>query len=185
MMAFQTARAGDLYEFYAAYNQGDLAGAGAIIESLAKKGNAEAQYHLAAMYEGGKAFRRDLPTSVKWYTASAEQGHPLAQMHLGYAFEWGHGVDQNYYKAVKWYRAAALQKNAFAAYEFATLLYRGKGVDRDPVLAYVMASLAETNGWKEALELREKIGAQLSPEQREHGEALFEQCIKSNYQSCQ
>ena len=83
------------------------------------------------------------------------------------------------------YNKAALQKNAFAAYEIATLLYRGKGADRDPVMAVVMAHLAEVNGWKDASEFKEKVEAGLSHEQREHAETLFAQCIKSDYQYCQ
>ena len=183
--ALTTARASSLYDFYAAYNQGDYAGAAAIVEPLARKGNAEAQYQMASMFERGKAFNKDLAAAVKWYSAAAEQGHPLAQMHLAYAHEWGQGVEKNYFQAVKWYRKAALQKNAFAAYEIATLLYRGKGADRDPVMAAVMAHLAEDNGWKDAAEFREKIEAGLSNEQREHAEALFAQCLKSDYQYCQ
>ncbi len=184
-LALNSAKASDLYAFYAAYHQGDLAGAAAIIEPLARKGNPEAQYQLAAMFERGKAFNKDLAAAVKWYTAAAEQGHTLAQMHLAYAHEWGQGVEKNYFQAVKWYRKAALQRNAFAAYELATLLYRGKGADRDPMMAAVMAHLAEENGWKDAAEFREKIEAGLSHEQREHAEALFAQCLKSDYQYCQ
>jgi uncharacterized protein len=184
-MAQSPAKANDLYGFYAAYNQGDYAGAAVIVEPLARKGNAEAQYQMAAMFERGKAFNKDMATAVKWYTAAAEQGHALAQMHVAYAHEWGQGVEKNYFQAVKWYRKAALQKNAFAAYEIATLLYRGKGADRDPVMAVVMAHLAEVNGWKDASEFKEKVEAGLSHEQREHAEALFAQCIKSDYQYCQ
>jgi TPR repeat protein len=185
LMATANAKASDLYDFFAAYNAGDLAGAAAIIEPLAKKGNAEAQYQLAAMLERGKAFHEDAAGAVKWYQAAADQGHAQAQAHLAYAYEWGQGIEKNPYQAMKWYRKAAFQGNGFAAYQAANMNIQGKGAARDPAVAFMLARLAEENGWQEAADLRERIEAGLTPELHEHGEALFEKCIQSNYQICQ
>jgi uncharacterized protein len=179
------ALANDLYDFFAAYNAGDLAGAAAIVEPLAKKGNPEAQYQLAAMLERGKAFHIDLVGAAKWYQEAANQGHAQAQAHIAYAYEWGQGVEKNPYQAMKWYRKAAFQGNGFAAYQAANLNIQGKGAARDPAVAFMLARLAEENGWKEATDLRERIESGMTPELHEQGEALFEKCVSSNYQICQ
>jgi TPR repeat protein len=177
-------KADEFYDYYDAYNKGDYAGAAVKIEPLAKKGVAEAQYLLATMFEWGKAYRQDWKTAVEWYSKAAEQGHPLAQMHVGLAYELGQGTTQNYFKAQKWYWRAALHGNEFAQYELGKLRYFGKGSPRDILGAYVMESVAATNGWVDAEELRDRAAAELSPEQIAIGKATAEKCLSSKYEYC-
>jgi TPR repeat protein len=179
------ARADPFYEYYEAYNKGDYAGAAVKIEPLAKKGVAEAQYLLATLFEWGKAYRQDWKTAVLWYTKAAEQGHPLAQMHVGLAFELGQGTDQNYFKAQEWYWKAALHGNRFAQYELGKLRYAGKGGQRDVLGAYVMESVAATNGWVDSEPLRDKFAAELTAEQLAKGQEIAEKCLSSKYEYCE
>jgi TPR repeat protein len=180
-----SAKADPFYEYYEAYNKGDYAGAAVKIEPLAKKGVAEAQYLLATLFEWGKAYRQDWKAAVLWYTKAAEQGHPLAQMHVGLAFELGQGADQNYFKAQEWYWKAALHGNRFAQYELGKLRYAGKGGQRDVLGAYVMESVAATNGWVDSVPLRNKFAAELTAEQRAKGDEIAEKCLSSNYEYCE
>lgn len=80
----------------------------------AEKGNAEAQYNLALMYDEGDGVKQDKAESVKWYLKSAEQGLPESQYNLGIMYENGEGVTQNHEEAVKLFQEAVRQgfKNA-------------------------------------------------------------------------
>ena len=78
----------------------------------AEQGNAEAQYHLGAMYDDGYGVVQDDVAAVKWYTKAAQQNHARAQYNLGVMYVKGEGVVQNYVTAVKWYTKAAQQPHA-------------------------------------------------------------------------
>ena len=57
------------------------------LESLAKKGNAEAQYRLAGLYRNGKGVMKDLDQALDLYRASAQKGHAGAQFALALLIE--------------------------------------------------------------------------------------------------
>ena len=48
----------------------------------AAEGVAEAQYHLALMFDAGKGVKRNPKEAERWYRAAAEQGHANAQYFL-------------------------------------------------------------------------------------------------------
>ena len=95
----------------------------------AERGNAEAQFNLAVMYENGLVDSRyvaegDHSEAMKWLLAAAEQGLPRAQMKL--AEMYGEEPDGSV-QACEWYllaakglRGAQLQK-VQSAYERASL----------------------------------------------------------------
>ena len=53
-------------------------------QKLAAKGDAQAQYKLAYMYETGQGIKVDLDKAMEWYQKAAAQNHPDAQMRLTY-----------------------------------------------------------------------------------------------------
>ena len=57
----------------------DYAGALAIIQPLAKDGNAKAQYNLGKMYLDGTGVDRNATEAAKWYRLAADQGNMDAQ----------------------------------------------------------------------------------------------------------
>ncbi|VAW62451.1 hypothetical protein MNBD_GAMMA08-136 [hydrothermal vent metagenome] len=53
-------------------------------KKLAKKGDPQAQYKLANMYENGQGVKVDLNAAVEWYKKSAAQNYSAAKMRLTY-----------------------------------------------------------------------------------------------------
>ena len=95
---------------------------------LAKKGDADAQYALGAMYFAGYGVSQDYQTAVKWYTLAAEQGNSNAQYNLGVMYGEGHGVAQNFQTAMKWYTLAAEQGNELAQFNLDVIYDRRQSV---------------------------------------------------------
>ena len=82
--------------------------------NLAEQGDAEAQYHLGAMYAVGEGVTENDVEAVKWYRQAAEQGHVKAQFFLGVMYADGEGVPENNVEAARWWRKAAEQGHAGA-----------------------------------------------------------------------
>jgi len=53
-------------------------------QKMAKKGNAQAQYKLAYMYENGQGTKKDLNKATGWYKKAAKKRFPAARMRLTY-----------------------------------------------------------------------------------------------------
>src|SRR5215471_972175 len=84
----------------AALRAGDFRQAAAILERMAKSGNAEAQYQLASLYRSGRGVAQDDALAFKWMQAAAEQGHVRAQFNLGTMYVAGRGAARDDAKAV-------------------------------------------------------------------------------------
>ena len=97
----------DFQKGVAAYNAGDYATALREWTSLAKQGNASAQFFLGYMYGNGEGVAQDDKTAVKWWTLAAEQGNTFAQYNLGLMYDEGKGVLQDYVRAHMWWNIAA------------------------------------------------------------------------------
>jgi Sel1 repeat-containing protein len=111
---------------------------------------------------------------VKWLRLAAEQGNAVAQNNLGFMYGNGRGVPRDDAQAVEWYRHSADQRNAFGQAALGWMYMAGRGVPKDPVLAYMWYSLAikQQPGLEWALKGREKVSAELSPEQIATGEQM-------------
>ena len=88
--------------------------------TAAEKGNAEAQFEVAAIYRYGQeldnfnyghAVKQDKAEAVRWYTKAAEQGHAEAQLFLGAMYDNGEGVTENTAEAIRWFNKAAEQSD--------------------------------------------------------------------------
>ncbi len=53
-------------------------------QKMAKKGDAQAQYKLAFMYENGQGTEKDLNKAIGWYKKAAKKRFPAAKMRLTY-----------------------------------------------------------------------------------------------------
>jgi len=73
----------------------------------AELGDAEAQYGLGLLYEGGNGVDRDPVRGIAWYRKAAEQGHPEAQFLLAQGYALGQGVPQDHAEAYVWFSLAA------------------------------------------------------------------------------
>jgi TPR repeat protein len=84
------------------------------VYTLARQGNADAQYNLGDMYEYGQGVSQDYKTALKWYRLAAKQGDADAQYKLGVMYDAGKGVLQDYVRAHMWLNIAA-SSGEFAA----------------------------------------------------------------------
>jgi len=73
----------------------------------AEKGNADAQYYVGKIYEGGLGTDPDYPTAARWYEKAAAAGHSASQFVLASMYEKGQGVTADAAKALNLYRSAA------------------------------------------------------------------------------
>ncbi len=92
----------------AAYGAGDYHAAATQWKELAERGEAQAQFNLAFMYDNGQGVPHDYTTAAFWYLAAAEQGHPDAAWNLGMMYASGQGVARDYVEAYKWLSVSAL-----------------------------------------------------------------------------
>jgi len=139
-----------------AYERGDFAAAFQAWQPLAETGDAQAQYYLYMLYEGGHGVARDADTAKKWLRKSAKQGYGRAQYVWGHeyldpvqGFEWvrraakqgvaeaqcrlgnayamGHFVPRDDNQASAWIRKAAAQEASCAFFALAEFYYVGSG----------------------------------------------------------
>ena len=87
--------AGPFEDAQAAHSRRDYATALRLWRPLADQGNAEAQYALGFMYDGGQGVPKNYARAAKWWRLAADQGHTFAQYNLGTLYDDGNGVPQN------------------------------------------------------------------------------------------
>jgi TPR repeat protein len=74
----------------------------------AEKGDVDAQFDIATMYDLGEGVERDLVKAAKWYRQAAEQGEVAAQYNLAIMYDMGEGVTQDIVQAYAWMSAAEM-----------------------------------------------------------------------------
>ncbi len=138
----------------------------------AKQGEAFAERNVGFLYENGYGVVQDYAIAATWYERAAADDDTFALSSLGYLYENGYGVPQDYRTAVGWYRRAAELGDSYAQAALGRMLYDGLGVQKDLVEAYEWLDLAAAQDEPGAAELRDKIGAVLTPEQIEDAEEI-------------
>ncbi len=101
-LALDTPALADLDTGATAYNKGDYATALHELSPLAENGDAEAQFLLGSMFEGGLGVEQSYAEAIKWYGLAAERGLVRAQYHLGLLYAIGEGVGRNHTIAAEW-----------------------------------------------------------------------------------
>ncbi len=104
---------------YTVYDRANYATSLKIWLAEAEKGDAEAQYYVAKLYEGGLGTAPDYKTAASWYEKAAAKGHSASQFSLGRLYEQGLGVTPDNTKAFSLYRDAAGLKGNFVFVESA------------------------------------------------------------------
>jgi TPR repeat protein len=102
-----------------------------LLSPLAEKGNPDAQYRLAVMFQNGLGHVKNEADAYKWMRAAAEQGHALAQHGLGFMYLQGECAKKNETEAAKWFRLAAEQGLAGSQMTLGMLYEQGLGVPKD------------------------------------------------------
>ena len=130
----------------AAFEAKNFAQALSLLGPIAEKGNDQAQYRLAIMYQNGLGVVRNELLAMKWMIAAANQDLALAQHGLGFMYLEGDCVPKNGDKAVRWFTLAAEQGLAGSQTTLAMMYETGNGVEADPDQArkwYAMAGFSE------------------------------------------
>ena len=121
--------------------------------------------------EKAEVFRTWLPQALR--------GDSLAQFKLGAAFSTGRAEIEDFAEAARWFHKAARQGNPRAQNGLAILYAKGLGVRRNYLDAYVWWDLAAerfVHGLRreQAIELRNMVGAFMTPEQFEEAKRMAE-----------
>lgn len=155
-----SAWAGPLEDAAAAHQRGDYATAARIYQTLADRGDANAQNSLGVMYLYGQGARRDYTQARKWFRQAAALGSPAAQFNLGEMYFRSQGVEQDLLEAARWYNRAAEQGHSRAQFTLAAFYLIGAGVRVNPQKAAYWFERAAAQGHAEAQqELGKMYGA--------------------------
>jgi len=133
----------------------------------ANKGDADAQYHLGAMYIIGDKVVKDTEEGLHWMRSSAEQGHDLANTYMKL---WDESIDEDTFGstiAISWLRKAGREWNQQAIFTLGTLYETARGVEKNLKKATQWYKFAATNGHanaKRRLALMKKGGVLLEKE---------------------
>lgn len=87
----------------------------------AQRGDASAQFEVAARFAEGKGVKQDFEQAFVWYQRAASQGLAQAQYRLATLFERGLGTKADLGRARAWYLRAAEQGNLKAMHNLAVL----------------------------------------------------------------
>ncbi len=120
------------------------------VQKAAKKGDANAQYHLGQAYADAYHVKRDYAKAVEWTEKAANQGHDKAQEFLGKLYYTGLGVGQDYAAAAKWLGMAAKLGNPEAQEVFGNMYRDGQGVAKDYARATYWYRMAAEQGFARA-----------------------------------
>jgi len=72
------------------------------VRDRARKGDPQAQYDVARMYERGDGLQQELRAAVRWYRRAGDQGHTAAQVRLGVLYGESREMPRDYLKAYMW-----------------------------------------------------------------------------------
>ncbi len=117
------------------------------LQAIAARGDAAAQYELAARYADQS---RDYKNAAHWFEKSAAKGLAPAQYRLGVLYERGLGVARDPATARSWYQRAADRGNARAMHNLAVLLADGGGARPDYSEAAIWFRRAAEHGVKDS-----------------------------------
>ena len=130
-----TARAG-FADGWTAYQAGDYQAAFEVWLPLAKRGDLDAMYDIAVLYEIGRtgdseAGKPDMARAMVWYNRAAEHRLTAAQYRLAWLYDMGFGVDPDPERSLEWYRQAAERGMAEAQFNLGVAYERGTTVVPD------------------------------------------------------
>ena len=144
------------------HRSGKAAAAASALEKLARKGDANAQAYLGAMYGVGDGVKRDTGLALKWQLKAAEQGHVLAQYNAAVLLARGDKNSRDLKEAAKWFQKAGEAGLPEAQLHMGLMHEKGWGITRCPYEASKwyhragMSFLAQNNV-KMAVHARDKI----------------------------
>lgn len=147
----------------AAYGNGDYATAWFSFWTLARAGDAAAQFNLSRLYHFGQGIEVDLAQSRHWLEAAAKQGHPAAIFSLGQHYHLGLGGPVNLEAARRLYQQAAETGYAPAQFNLALMHELGFGAPRDLATARVWYARAAEQRLERARDALQRLDGTARP----------------------
>ena len=149
-----------------AINTGDFAAAQRILEPIAERGDAPAQYLLGGLYAQGHGVPQDWARADAWERRAADQGFAPAQYALGVAYGRGLGLPRAPVQALVWFTLAASRSSAEEGQNHAAAIQA-----RDEMTAHMIpAQLAEARqviaAWRPSAPNQLGDGAPVTPGSR-------------------
>ncbi|CAM3844322.1 tetratricopeptide repeat protein [Serratia silvae] len=143
----------------------------------AEKGDVKSQLALSTAYSVGRSdLKKDPAEALKWLTEAAENGNSEAQYSLAVKYFVGRGdVIQSYSKAAYWYERALMSGNEEALYPIAINYQVGFGVEKDIVKAYAYLLVAQSKGYKIAIDDDAKFTSRMTLSEREAASKMAEE----------
>ena len=132
-----------------AMRRGDYASAMRLYQSMARRGNVEAQFRVGTMYSIGQGVRKNEDEAVFWFRRAARNGDELAQDRLAYYYLDGVGRPETDADAERWLRAEAETGTADTRYRLGLMYFRGTIVPQSHAEALHWFRRA-TENWGEA-----------------------------------
>lgn len=136
-----------------AYRRGNVVSVFREWRSLAVKGYAKAQHHLAGMYARGEGVQQDAIEAARWYRRAALRGNADSQYRLAQCYFLGTGLKQNLGEAAEWSKVAAKSGHSESQYFLGVLYLTGRGVAANNAEAYFWFSRAAARGHQQANEI--------------------------------
>ncbi len=187
VMAFGglSARADQLQDGAAAFQNGNYGRALASWRPLAAQGNPTAQNNLGIMFLDGKGVNQNTSEAVRYLSLSAAAGSSLGQNNLGGLYRDGKGVPRDYNKAAQWFSAAAAQGNSAGMYNLGLMYEMGQGMKPEPFHAYMWYALAaEMNNMPNAVAHRNALWNRMTPAAQNQARQLAVACKRNGYKGC-
>ena len=100
-------QAATLDQAIAAHDTGNYAEARRLLEPMAEKGSAEAQFRVGTMLSLGQGMPEDHARAARWFEQAASRGHHEAATTLANMYLSGLGVPHDQGAALHWFERAA------------------------------------------------------------------------------
>ena len=136
---------------YAAFALGDYQAALNIWLDLAKGGDADAQFNVAALYDNGWGIKRNVEKAVVWYGRAAARNIAPAELVLAHILRRGEVGAPDSEQALRHLRSAAHRGSARAQFELGVAYDRGVGVTQNYATAEIWYEKAAAQGLIEAI----------------------------------
>ena len=141
--------------------------------------------HAQSVPRGINAYNAgDYSTALNNFQPLAERGRRDAQYNVGLMYELGKGLQQDFGQAAGWYQRSALQGTPEAQYALALMYQQGIGTSKDLISAYKWFALASTASYKASAANRALVARRMSNRDIETAQNLAQQCLATNYSSC-
>ena len=158
-------------------------------QMAAAKDNADAALQIGRVYaEGRDGVAKNPAEAAKALRKAGDLGNAQAQAMLGDLYHRGEGVAKSDKDALTWYKKAVAQGYTPAMATVGAMYEKGEGVPVDKAKAYTYFTLAVAKATGKEAEVatasRNRVAAELKPDQVKTARELASKCMQADYKNC-